>query len=400
MIITVQGYNKKANHAEQVTAILAGMTAYQTGMKTLVLQLVNNRSNTVESMLTGIQETEKLIGSGKSLFAEEGMDALLRAADSGKLLKEDFDQYCTAMMKIENALDVCGISKASSLEETLLNENKMENVRSLIESAKSVYDIIYILAPTNNEILSEKINAMADKAVYCIYQGESQKKPMHGKINYCIVSNFDSDSQFSIKYMQKTLGKGRWGNIPYCTGCSDAARSGNLLRFIRQNRNDGREDANYRFSENVKSIVASLTEELSEEGTGKMSFAEFFASLFRRKKEKVKAELEQERLAELSRERLEAEKQPEIPETEVEPEMEEIDPEEIEMVEDLHTEEEMQMAEEPEEPETFDNNLRDLEETEEVEDSTVPVKVKVIKNQKPKQTKKPKKEKSSKKRKT
>lgn len=265
MIVTFQGYNGKKNKATAVVSAIAAMTAVAYREKTLVIQLTEADISCVENMYTG--KGLKGLHSFRDDeldFSDDGIDALLRTVDATKLMKEDFDAMCIPIFNSENLLDVAGQTKTQMFTENLTT--KMEQIYNLLNNAKDVYEHIFILLPSDNEKISQAINGLkiVDKSVYCLTQGFGNKAPVYGNAITYVISDYEDHSNFSLTGTKKAFismgSKEKMFKISHCVGFMDAYKSGTLIRFAMKNRDLQREDINYKWSQDVKSIVCSLLE--------------------------------------------------------------------------------------------------------------------------------------------
>lgn len=263
MIIAIQGYNEKKNRSVLATACLSGMTALAYGTKTLVIQLVNNDTNAVENMMSASNQSANTFGREESTLANECIDNLLSGVSGTRLTEENFTTNCTPMFKTDKLLDVVAISKNKLFTTVLVN--RLPEVKRIIESATEYYDHIYMLLPTsydeNNRQAVKELNEMADKSIYCLIQGRKLKQDeLFGRDIIYLLMDYESESQFSVKATKKLFCESgqRMYKINHNVACNDASMSGELLEFIRSNRDLSTADVNYDWSEDVKRIVKNL----------------------------------------------------------------------------------------------------------------------------------------------
>lgn len=282
MIIAIQGYNGKKNKAVMTTAAFAAMLAMTTSETTLVLQFINRDIDCIEGMYTPGNKDGGIFGDVREAdFSEEGMDPLMRYVDSTKIMKQDFETMCVAMLKAENLLDVAPVSNSSSFVSTLTN--KEASIEFLLDNAKEVYTHIILLAPTFKDVRSDDakvakiLNELADKSIYCVRQGHTQKAPaVYGKNIVYVATDFEQDSEFTLSRLKKQyntsteytlLPKKRIPvyKISHNVGCNDAAMSGKLLRFVRSNRQNDITDINHTWSTDIKTLIKAVTGSKEEE---------------------------------------------------------------------------------------------------------------------------------------
>lgn len=254
MIVAVNGYNGKKNKATMTTACLAGMSVMTINAKTLVIQLLDADISSVEQMLNG-RATIAEKNTRQITFSEEGIDALLRAVDSNKIIRDDFKQFCTPMMQTENLLDVTAISKNKRFTETFMT--KIENLKNVLESAQDIYDNIFLLVSPREEGAVKAVNEMADHSIYCLTQGHLEKGNIYGKNISFVITDFEPESMFSLKSAKKSFctRKERIFKINRNIGCIDASHNGTLLSYIKKNREVDVEDINFVWHDDLRRIL-------------------------------------------------------------------------------------------------------------------------------------------------
>ena len=290
MIVAVNGYNGKKNKATMTTACLAGMSVMTMNAKTLVIQLLDADISSVEQMLNG-RATIAERNTRQITFSEEGIDALFRTVDFNKIIRDDFNQFCTPMMQTENLLDVTAISKNKRFTETLAT--KMENLKNILESAQDIYDNIFLLVSPREEEAVKAVNEMADQSIYCLTQGHLEKGNVYGRNISFVVTDFDPESMFSLKSAKKVFctKKERIFKINRNTGCIDASHNGTLLSYIKKNREVDVEDINFIWYDDLRKILDDV---LYGEGTEGKKVTE----TLKKRKEEVRTYKECDRLKE------------------------------------------------------------------------------------------------------
>lgn len=252
MIVSIQGYNGKKNKATTLCASLSGMIAMKKNMKSLIIQLIDSDIESVEAISIGINKEENYFDEG-SVLSEGGVDAALNVVESSKLTKNDFDSLITPMLRAENLMDVLAITKNKTFSSTL--SRKTEALAQIIENAKGVYDMIYLLYPVNiDKSIIEELNSLVDVSIYCLSQGHLQKGNAYGKKIIYVITDFESDSSFSVKGAKKIFCKGtdRIVKIERNMTALDTARSGKLLSHIRKNMDVLPDDTNYQWSKDLQ----------------------------------------------------------------------------------------------------------------------------------------------------
>lgn len=260
MITTITGYNGKKNKSTFVTAALSGMCSMTKGTKTLVIQLIDKDLESVEYILSGVEDTKVIFNKGLT-FTNEGIDGLIRTADSAiRISQEDFDQMSLALRK-ENRLDVAEMTKSNNF--TMSLRQRVDNIKAILRNANDVYDDVFVLLPSNAPDIVEEINEqeIVDRSIYCMTQGHFGEAKICGKHPIMLVTEFDEDSKYTLYNLRKTLKLNSsvgTKKLSYNVGASDAAKSSELLRFIANNRDLGPEDTNYQWYKDLKDLIADI----------------------------------------------------------------------------------------------------------------------------------------------
>ncbi len=261
MVVTVQGYNKKNNKSKLLVASLASASALMLGDKTLVIQLIDNDMENVENILH--HSTTSFYGDEEqSIFADDGIDSILRNVSTAKLSKGDFTTMSTPILSAENRLDVCGITKNTIFTHTILEDRKMEQVKTLIDNAKEVYQNIIILLPACKPEIVKAYNELEqiDKSIYCVRQGYTQKDEVYGKNPIYVITEFEKESVFSVKFSQDVYSeKGKKPvkvhKVSRNLYVADAALKGNLITFVRKNLDLLPTDVNYNWKTDIYNLA-------------------------------------------------------------------------------------------------------------------------------------------------
>jgi len=259
MITTITGFNGKKNQSTYATAILSAMCSLNKGTKTLVLQLVNKDTESIEYFLTGVEKATVFVEEGLT-FTNEGIDGLMRVADNLKLNREDFDQMCLSLRK-ENRLDIAEMSKSSVFVSNLIP--RLDNVTQILKNAQDVYDDIFVLLPSDNEEVIKAVNELEviDRCVYCIKQGYYQKGNIYGYSPILLVMDYDENSRFTLKALRSSMKLGRnviTRKINYNVGAKDAAYTNELLGYMLSNRDIEEEDVNYIWYKDVTKLLSDV----------------------------------------------------------------------------------------------------------------------------------------------
>lgn len=262
MIITIQGYNGKKSKATQTACVLAGMLALKQNSNTLLLQCINNDINSVENILCGKGLVRKF-GDESTDFTDNGIDALLRSVGNLRVGKEEFEKYCTALITIKNRLDITNCSKTKVFNQTLLSmEDSFSNI---LTGANEIYDNVIILGPSDSPEVTEMINKYADLSLYTITQGHKATGKAFGKNIAFVVTDYEVTSSINmsaIKKDYKPAGLFKKANVYKLSrnvAVRDAAITGTLLRYIRDNRECGDYEANFEWHQDVDKLLKLMT---------------------------------------------------------------------------------------------------------------------------------------------
>ncbi len=258
MITTVQGMNHKNNKAVQTVSALAGMDSLINGNKVLIIQLINPDIDTADNILN--KNTEITYGNSKNTFAETGIDSLLRICSSTVLGVNEFEQYCTPIRKTKFALDVCEISKNDEFTKTVAN--RLDDIKEILESASEVYQNVYILVDSKDDLLIKEINELdiVNRSIYCLRQGHMNKGNVYGNNIFYVVTDYHDDSEFSMKAMKNAYVTKKEPIYPlsFNIRVTDASMKGRLIYFILHNTNTDKTDVNYEWNKDIKEILVGL----------------------------------------------------------------------------------------------------------------------------------------------
>lgn len=262
MIITIQGYNGKKSKATQTACVLAGMLALKENSNTLLLQCINNDINSVENILCGKGLVRKF-GDESTDFTDNGIDALLRSVGNLRVGKEEFEKYCTALITIKNRLDITNCSKTKVFNQTLLSmEDSFSNI---LTGANEIYDNVIILGPSDSPEVTEMINKYADLSLYTITQGHKATGKAFGKNIAFVVTDYEVTSSINMSAIRKDykpagfFKKANVYKLSRNVAVRDAAITGTLLRYIRDNRECGDYEANFEWHQDVDKLLKLMT---------------------------------------------------------------------------------------------------------------------------------------------
>lgn len=272
MVVTIEGYNKKKNKSVRTASELAAFSAIANGDKTLVINLINPDIDTAERMLIGVGMEESINSEYDTNVSDDGIDALLRQAETRMLTKEDFDNYIKNMIYLENRLDVATVTKNRQFNALLLSPNRFEALRRVILSAKRVYDNIFIILDSKETKVNDMIKKLdeIDVCLYCIKQGFKEKAPATGKQIIYVVTEYNSKSRFTFDSIKKEFvtanplvrSNEEIAKIDANIYALDAAISGNIVNFVAKNKIANKEDINYEWiSDELKLLSMILKKE-------------------------------------------------------------------------------------------------------------------------------------------
>ena len=105
MIVMFQGTNIENHGVTGAASIAAIMSAAKYNRKTLLIQLTNAEATNAQELLIGKKMQESQIRMETLRIEDKGIDALIRRAETSKLIKQKFDNACEALINFENMLD-------------------------------------------------------------------------------------------------------------------------------------------------------------------------------------------------------------------------------------------------------------------------------------------------------
>ena len=278
MVITIEGYNQKKNNSPFVAAALSSMLSMAAGRKVLAINLIDQDMWNIERIVMGLGTNDD-IG-----FSDEGIDQLLREADTRKLMKGQFDTYTKPVLKLENRFDIATTTKNQLFTITL--EDKKVALQRVIENAQDVYDDIVILLPSNHDDICDLVKEMStetldkdrnktvikplvDTSIVCIRQGFNKKYDAKGNNVIYLITDFEDESMYSFNMVSKEYlsqglfrqSKAKCMKLARSVQANDAALSGTLGKWVKLNRELNKDDINYCWTEDMLNLVARVTGE-------------------------------------------------------------------------------------------------------------------------------------------
>lgn len=270
MIVTVQGTRKGLNHANELLAALSVMGYSLEQKKTLILQFTNKNDESVENLLIGKKlRNESLITDTSIPDVSIGMDPLV--AKTRGYDDKTFSQTTKALVltKKTNLFDVAYISRKESFEEELMskevdlikNKETTGIIENLLKGANDVYDIVYVLVPSDNRNLAKELLSFADVSIVCVKQGHAEKyiKAEDSKAKEIIVAgDFDFGSSYNSKVMAKIYGVPTIFGLIHNVGFKDACIDGVVLNWINAQRQCNKTDPAYDMIHNIELLYNTV----------------------------------------------------------------------------------------------------------------------------------------------
>lgn len=252
MIVLMHGAKNSAceNGADRILAALSAYSYTRYGKDTLVLQFTS--THPVERVMSG-KDTKSTTINTKFIFRDRGIDSLWKRVRAGSLNKEEWEDCTKSFSKIS----VAEVSENPEFSKNLLKD--FDSTIRLLLSADETYNLVFVFTGSEDDELNEALR----KAVV------NGKKVINREVIVCnqapgqiavdgasyIIRNFDYDSVFTIKRMEKELGTKEVYPIAYNTGYKDACLNENAIFFIGTNKEPAEDNENYGF---VKDVVSSI----------------------------------------------------------------------------------------------------------------------------------------------
>lgn len=256
MIVMFQGTNIENHGVTGAASIAAIMSAAKYNRKTLLIQLTNAEATNAQELLIGKKMQESQIRMETLRIEDKGIDALIRRAETSKLIKQNFDNACEALINFENMLDLASVTKKVDFEINLT----VKDIRIILHHASEIYDNIFLLLNGKNTGIMQEILELADCIVTCI--GQTPKKEPYntfsGKRELKLVADYENDSQFSSMYLKKIYAAKKIYVMMHNSGYRDACLSGTLLEFVLKNMANSREDENFLFIKHLTNLIEGI----------------------------------------------------------------------------------------------------------------------------------------------
>ena len=297
MIITVEGYNGKKNKSVRTASELAAFSAIKNGDKTLVINLINPDIDTAERMLAGVGMEEELQTDYKNNVSDDGIDSLLRQAETRMLTEEDIDKYVLPMfVHLKNRLDVATVTKNKSFNDLLLSEARFLALKRVILSAKDMYENLILILDSKEKEVNDNIKALdeIDVNIVCLKQGFTKHAEITGKTKFNLKSIEREFANSGVFQKGAPVFK-----ITSNIYAQDAAISGDIIHFVGRNKEANEEDINYEWISDELALMNYVlnnksTEKKEQQFEKQEEVERTFKKPPRRPKKAVLAEAEEE----------------------------------------------------------------------------------------------------------
>lgn len=275
MIVAIQGSKKRKNNCIGVTALLSTMTSVLYNATTLVIQIPNGKQN--EALVNDVLDKEKNMAKGMSSntyqFKTTGIDSvLMECADVKELRKGLINEKSETFIKIggEPLLSVMHSSESVDFEE--ISAEDFSKLETLLRSADSEYNYVFVLMPRNRELASH-ILAMSSVNIMCIPQSEKADVltfedksvkdllPEEDKLTHkdiYLITDFDEASRYTQKKIRSDYNIKKtfvcYHNVDY----KDAYLGKDILGFVKKNLTVDEYDNNFMFITEMKRLIAEF----------------------------------------------------------------------------------------------------------------------------------------------
>lgn len=266
MIIAFHGTKKGTHLADAAMVLTAALTMFERQKKVLMLVVSNagemkNIEMLADSYMKEQHDLNMTIG-GDFEFEDTGIDALLRQASANRLTVEHFDNYVTKLSRSKNYLDIAPETTQQDFEASL--EERPDELRLLLENAQDVYGYVFVLVNPKNEILTKRIDEVADKVVVAIPQGRGEELPescydanIKKKVHF-LVEDYEEKSSYGYKTMKKSYDAKKFYVVPHNVLFRDAVNDGTLVQFAMRNYNASKTDVNYPLIKALRDLMNDI----------------------------------------------------------------------------------------------------------------------------------------------
>jgi hypothetical protein len=273
IVITVQGTHDNDNWSSQITAALSFFGIEKDKKSTLILQFTDKNKLTPEKFLIGRNiKNESLVQDASVPDISTGMDALM--VHSSGFSADIFAQTTRPLVDAEstNIYDIAFCSRKTSFEREIFDRNRkvMQNsetgiFKEVLEAAKKVYDLVYVLIPAKYEALASDIMAFADVNLCCVGQGEAE---VYNKVadedkaktlkTMFIVADYCNGSVYNSKVLMKEYGVPIIYGLIHNIGFIDACHQGTLISYLNRNISSQPKDEAYALIHNLDNIYNTI----------------------------------------------------------------------------------------------------------------------------------------------
>lgn len=252
MIVLIHGA-KNSNCENGADRILAALSAYsytRFAKDTLVIQLTN--THPIEKILAG-KETKSTTISNGFVFKDRGIDSIWKRVRAGAVNSEDWSD-CT---KSFGKLSIAEVSENQEFSKNLLKD--VDSLKRLLISADENHHLVYVFTASEDDELNETLRSLTINGKKIISKEVIVANQAPGTATVegasYIIRNFDYDSVFTLKRMERELGTKNVYPISYNTGYRDACLNENATFFIGTNKEPAADNENFDF---VKDVVTSI----------------------------------------------------------------------------------------------------------------------------------------------
>ena len=238
---------------KSAAAVMACALSGKFNKKTLILQLTNPRQESMENIMFKKELDATTIKALEYEFDDAGIDALMRRASSSSLEKNHFSDVAVNLHERTNMLDIIGITKKEEFERE--TEASLSNVKSLLDQANKLYDIVLVLCPNTKSNLTQKLLEFCDVSVICVpqsprYFSQSVPKTLEKQITQLlVVTDYEPESKYTLRNIAHGFGikTNMVSAIMHDPKFKDAYANGSIFNFIMRNLNDDPDDDIYCF---------------------------------------------------------------------------------------------------------------------------------------------------------
>ncbi len=257
MVILFKGTDVSKNYAPQALSLCAGLSATKYLKKTLVLQLTTKYP--IERYVIGKRISDQSIDDKKDLFEDTGMDSLTRRAGVKTFTATHFANAVVPAVSSESLFDILKVSKKVEADVATEIIKEPESVGTIINSAKKIYDNIFVLCDGKRGDVINAVLPYMDKSVTCISQGKKEEITAPScDDNYFLVTNYDYKSQYSSHHMQKLYGVKKLFVMPYNVDFKDYYTNENMIQYILSNTEPEKSDYSYHLISEMAKLTKTL----------------------------------------------------------------------------------------------------------------------------------------------